>query len=146
MAHDTQHQIEFGGSPVAAEFDGTIAFRLIDRIPVVTISHTFWAHTARQFRYLMGGTVAPDGSLGTEKPFHHQYNWAIIDLRMVSEYRDDTPQFLAEARENFRKLGGDLVAVTYQPERLPAGFKSFESVDEAVVAVKADRAAARRRR
>src|SRR5438046_9604691 len=90
MAHDSQHVIEFGGSKVDEEFDGTIAFSLIDRIPVITISHTFWAHTARQFRYLM------NGSLESEKPIHQQYNWAIADLRMVSDYRDDTPLFLAE--------------------------------------------------
>jgi hypothetical protein len=130
MAHDSQHVIEFGGSKVDEEFDGTISFSLIDRIPLITISHTFWAHTARQFRYLM------NGSLGVEKPFHQQYNWAIADLRMVSDYRDDTPQFLAEARDSLRRLRGDLVVVTYQPQMLPEGFKTFESVDEAVAAVK----------
>src|SRR5438270_8167092 len=130
MSHDSQHLVEFGGSPVHEEFDGTIAFSLIDRIPVLTISHTFWSHTARQFRYLM------NGSLGVEKPFHHQYNWAIADLRMVSDYRDDTPRFLAEARDSLRRLGGDLVVVTYQPQALPDGFKTFETVDEAVAAVK----------
>jgi hypothetical protein len=136
MSHESQHVLEFGGSKVDAEFDGTIAFNLVDRIPVITISHTFWAHTARQFRYLMSG------SFGSEKPFHQQYNWAIVDLRMVSDYRDDTPQFLVEARDTFRRLGGDLVLVTYQPELLPEGFKTFETVDEAVAAVKE----ARRRR
>ena len=130
MAHDSQHAIEFGGSPVDEEFDGTISFGLIDRIPVITISHTFWAHTARQFRYLM------NGSLGVEKPFHQQYNWAIADLRMVSDYRDDTPLFLAEVRDALQRLRGDLMVVTYQPEALPAGFKTFETVDEAVAAVK----------
>jgi hypothetical protein len=130
MSHELQHVLEFGGSKVDEEFDGTIAFSLIDRIPVITISHTFWAHTARQFRYLM------NGSLEHEKPFHQQYNWAIVDLRMVSDFRDDTPQFLAEVRDTFRRLGGDLVAVTYQPELLPEGFKTFEAVDEAVAAVK----------
>jgi hypothetical protein len=130
MSHEAQHLLEFGGSSVDEEFDGTIAFSLIDRIPLITISHTFWAHTARQFRYLM------NGSLGYEKPFHQQYNWAVVDLRMVSDYRDDTPQFLAEARDAFRRLGGDVVVVTYRPEVLPEGFKTFETVDEAVAAVK----------
>jgi hypothetical protein len=130
MAHDTQHAIEFGGSPVDQEFDGTISFRLVDRIPVITISHTFWGHTARQFRYLM------NGSLDVEKPFHQQYNWAIADLRMVSDYRDDTPQFLAEVRDSLRRLRGDLMVVTYQAEALPGGFNTFETVDEAVAAVK----------
>ena len=103
---------------------------------MITISHTFWAHTARQFRYLM------NGSLDVEKPFHQQYNWAIADLRMVSDYRDDTPRFLAEVRDALRRLRGDLMVVTYQPDVLPEGFKSFETVDEAVAAVKE----ARRRR
>ena len=136
MAHDSQHIIEFGGSKVDEEFDGTIAFSLIDRIPVITISHTFWAHTARQFRYLM------NGSLDVEKPSHQQYNWAIADLRMVSDYRDEPPLFLAGVRDALRRLRGDLMVVTYQPEVLPEGFKTFETVDEAVAAVKE----ARRRR
>jgi hypothetical protein len=130
MANDSQHVIEFGGSTVDEEFDGTISFRLEDRIPVITISHTFWAHTARQFRYLM------NGSLDVEKPFHQQYNWAIADLRMVSEFRDDTPPFLAEVRDALRRLRGDLMVVTYQPDVLPEGFRTFETVDDAVAAVK----------
>ena len=133
MSQEAQHQLEFGGSKVDAEFDGTIAFTLIDRIPLITISHTFWSHTARQFRYFM------NGSLGVEKPFHQQYNWAIADLRMVSDYRDETPKFLAEARDALRRLRGDLVVVTYRPEVLADGFKAFETVDEAVTAVKAAR-------
>lgn len=136
MSHDSQHLIEFGGSPVDEEFDGTIAFSLIDRIPLITISHTFWAHTARQFRYLM------NCSLGVEKPFHQQYNWAIVDLRMVSDYRDNTSEFLAETQSSLRRLRGDLVAVTYQPEVLPEGLKTFETVEEAAAWVKE----ARRRR
>jgi hypothetical protein len=130
MSHDTQHMLEFGGSKVEEEFDGTIAFRLVDRIPVITVSHTFWAKTARQFRYFMSSTLAP------EKPFHLQYNWAIVDLRMVSEYRDDSPQFLAEMRDVLRRLGGDLIAVTYHPDALPGDFRTFETVEEAVAAVK----------
>jgi hypothetical protein len=136
MSHEAQHQLEFGGSPVKEEFDGTISFELIDRIPVITISHTFWAQTSRQFRYLM------NGSLDVEKPFHYQYNWAIVDLRMVSEYRDDALDFLMGMRDALHRLRGDLVAVTYQPEVLPEGFKAYESIDEAVAAVKE----ARRRR
>jgi hypothetical protein len=133
MSHESQHFLEFGGSPIAEEFDGTISFQLIDRIPIITISHTFWAHTARQFRYLM------NGSLDKEKPFHQSYNWAIADLRMVSEYRDDVLPFLEHTRDELRGLRGDLVAVTYQPEILPPGFRTFETVDEAVAAVKQDR-------
>jgi hypothetical protein len=133
MSDEAQHLLEFGGSPVDEEFDGTIAFSLIDRIPVLTISHTFWSHTARQFRYLM------NGSLDVEKPFHQQYNWAIADLRMVSDYRDNTLQFLADARDALRRLRGDLVAVTYQPEVLPGDFKSFDTVDDAVAWVKETR-------
>jgi hypothetical protein len=136
MAHDTQHLIEFGGSPVANEFDGTISFKLVDRIPVISISHTFWAHTARQFRYFM------NGSLDREKPFHYAYNWVIADLRMVSEYRDDVLAFLERTRDTLQSLRGGMVVVTYQPEILPAGFQAFETVDEAVAAVKE----ARRRR
>lgn len=133
QSHESQHLLEFGGSPIAEEFDGTISFKLVDRIPVITISHTFWAHTARQFRYLM------NGSLDVEKPFHHAYNWAIADLRMVSEYRDDVLAFLAHTRDELRALRGDLVVVTYQPEILPEGFKTFETIDEAVAAVKEGR-------
>jgi hypothetical protein len=134
MSHDAQHLIEFGGSKVDEEFDGTISFRLVDRVPIITVSHTFWAHTARQFRYLM------DGSLGAEKPFHYQYNWAVADLRMVSEYRDDTPLFLAGVRDALRRLRGDLYVVTYQPELLPGDLNTFETVEEAIAAVKEARA------
>src|SRR4051794_31531786 len=130
MAHETQRFLEFGGSPITEEFDGTLSFNLIDRIPVLTISHTFWAHTCRQFRQLM------NGSLDQEMPFHHAYNWVIADLRMVSDFRDDALKFLVDVRDDMRRLRGDLLIVTYQPDMLPDGFRSFESVEDAVAAAK----------
>ena len=48
----------------------------------------------------------------------------------------------SEARDSLRRLRGDLLVVTYQPDALPEGFKTFEAVEEAVAAVKE----ARRRR
>ena len=64
MSQEQQHHLEFGGSPVHDDFDGTIAFKVVNRVPVVTASYTFGELTARQFRYLMAA------SFGPETPFH----------------------------------------------------------------------------
>ena len=48
MSEEQQHSLEFGGSPVKADFDGTIGYQLVNRVPVITVSYTFSALTARQ--------------------------------------------------------------------------------------------------
>jgi hypothetical protein len=131
MSEQQQHLLEFGGSPVGEDFDGTIAFRLVNRVPVVTASYTFGALTARQFRYFMMG------SFERESPFHQRYKDCILDVRAVTGWRDDAAQFLTTARDTFRQLGGDLYVVTYDTSPLPAGLELFESVEDAMAAAKA---------
>jgi hypothetical protein len=131
MSEEQQHSLEFGGSPVTADFDGTIAYRLLNRVPIITVSYTFSALTARQFRYLMLGTFE------RESPFYQRYKDCVLDLRAVTSWRDDAAQFLITARDTFRGLGGDLYVVTYDSSPLPAGLQAFETVDAAVGAARA---------
>jgi hypothetical protein len=138
-----QHALEFGGSHVGRDFDGTINFRLHGDVPVITVSYTFGATTARQFRYLMGATLSPQ-----EYHFHQRYQYLVVDLRAVTGWIDDTPEFVAETRETMRRLGGELYLVAYDAPALLGSFPTFETVDEALAAVNADREqkrAARRR-
>src|SRR6476646_3556868 len=128
MSEEQQHALEFGGSPVKNDFDGTIAFRLLNRVPVITVSYTFDALTTRQFRYLMLGTFEQ------ESPFYQRYKDCILDVRAVTAWREDAAQFLTTARDTFRGLGGDLYVVTYETSPLPPGLQTFESVDEAMQA------------
>jgi hypothetical protein len=129
-----QHELEFGGSEVKEDFDGTISFRLRDAIPVLTVSYTFNDTTARQFRYLMGATLGPQ-----EYHFHQQYQYLIVDLRAVTAWRGEAPAFMGEVREAMRRLGGDLFLVTYDASMLPGEFHVYETVDGALEAVKAVR-------
>jgi hypothetical protein len=135
-----QHELEFGGSEVKEDFDGTINFSLRDAIPVITVSYTFNDTTARQFRYLMGATLAPQ-----EYHFHQRYQFLVVDLRPVTGWRGEAPAFMGEVRDALRRLGGDLFVVTYEAAKLPGEFLVYETVDEALDAVKAtrQRAAAR---
>lgn len=131
MSEEQQHHLEFGGSPVKQDFDGTIAFKLLNRVPIITVSYTFSSLTARQFRYLMLGTFE------RESPFYQRYKDCVVDVRAVTSWRDDAAQFLVTARDTFRGLGGDLYVVTYEPGTLPTGLQTFETVDAAVQAAKA---------
>jgi hypothetical protein len=130
MSEEQQHSLEFGGSPIKSDFDGTIAYRLLNRVPVITVSYTFSALTARQFRYLMLGTFE------RESPFYQRHKDCILDVRAVNAWRDDAAQFLITARDTFRGLGGDLYVVTYDTAPLPPGLATFEGVDEALQAAK----------
>lgn len=129
-----QHELEFGGSEVKEDFDGTINFSLRDAIPIITISYTFNDTTARQFRYLMGATLAPQ-----EYHFHQRYDNLVVDLRPVTGWRGEAVAFLGEVRDALRRLGGDLYLVTYDASMLPGEFRLYESVDEALDAVRAAR-------
>src|SRR5437867_912636 len=131
MSEEQQHQLEFGGSPIHDDFDGTISFRVVNRVPVVTASYTFSDLTARQFRYLMAA------SFGPERPFQQRYKDCILDVCAVTAWRDDAAQFLTTAQDTFRQLGGDLYVVTYDPSPLPTGLRTFESVEDALQAAKA---------
>jgi hypothetical protein len=133
MSQEQQHHLEFGGSPVHDDFDGTIAFKVINRVPVVTASYTFGDLTSRQFRYLMAGCFGP------ETPFHQRYKDCILDVRAVTGWQGGGAQFLITARDTFRHLGGDLYVVTYDPAPLPPGLRTFESVEDALAAAKSQR-------
>jgi len=135
--HEQRHSLEFGGSPVATEFDGSLSFQSVDRIPIFTISQGFSALTARQIRY---GLVA---TWGPERPGYQRYQWVILDLRMVSGWEAGTPQFVAQLRDRLRQLGGDLVLVAHDPSMLPGEFRVDETPEAAIATVKALRAEAR---
>jgi hypothetical protein len=135
-----QHELEFGGSHVRSDFDGTIHFRLADGIPVITVSYTFGDTTARQFRYLMGATLAPQ-----EYHFHQRHQYLVTDLRAVTSWATESAAFMGEIREAMRGLGGELHLVTYDASMLPGAFAVHETVDEALEAIKATREKARGR-
>jgi hypothetical protein len=135
--HDQRLQLEFGGSPVATEFDGKLAFDLIDRIPIFTAAHDFSAHTARQIRY---GLVA---TWGPERPFYQRYQWVILDVRLVTGWEDGAPAFVHQLRDRLRSLDGDLVLVGGDTSMLPDDYTTADSIEAAVALVKERRAVAR---
>ncbi len=135
--HEQRHQLEFGGSPVSTEFDGSLQFKMQDRIPIFVVSQDFTAHTARQIRY---GLVA---TWGPERPFYQRYQWVILDLRMVTSWEEGTPAFVGQLRDRLRQLGGDLVLVAYDTSMLPGEYTVAETVEAAVALVNERRAAAR---
>ncbi|MBI3909595.1 MAG: hypothetical protein HY320_01515 [Armatimonadetes bacterium] len=105
MAHASQHLLEFGGSPVGTEFDGSLSFQRVDRIPLLRVSQLFTPHTARQIRYCLVATV------GAERPFYHRYPYVALDVRMVQGWEEGTPEFVRSLRERLRELGGELALV-----------------------------------
>jgi hypothetical protein len=140
-SESVQHELEFGGSQVASDSDGTIKFDLINAIPVITLSYTFGDTSARQFRYLMGATLAPQ-----EYHFHQRYRNLIVDLRAVTAWQGEAASLLADTRDSLRRLGGDLYVVSYDASALPGEFQIFETVNEALEALKAAQQQARARR
>lgn len=136
--HQLRHAVEFGGSPVGTEFDGSLSFQSIDRVPIFTVSQDFTAHTARQLRY---GLVA---TWGPERPFYQRYPWVVLDLRMVTGWQEGAPAFVAQLGDLLRReRGGDLVLVAYDTSNLPGEYLAAGTVDEAVALVKERREAAR---
>jgi hypothetical protein len=135
-----QHGLEFGGSHFSSDFDGTINFRLVDAIPVITLSYTFSDTTARQFRYLMGATLGPQ-----EYHFHQRYQYLVADLRAVTAWKEGAAAFMGEVRDAMRSVGGELRVVTYDASMLPGEFAVHETVDEALEAIKESRQKARAR-
>jgi hypothetical protein len=135
--HEQRHALEFGGSPVTTEFDGSLSVQLVDRIPIFTVSQDFSALTARQVRY---GLVA---TWGPERPGYQRYQWVILDLRMVSGWEPGTPEFVARLRDRLRQLGGDLVLVAPEGGAPPGDYPVEATVEAAVEQVKRRRAEAR---
>lgn len=141
MSSDSiQHELEFGGSPVHEDIDGTISFRLVDALPIITVSYRFDDTVARQFRYLMGATLGPQ-----EYHFHQRHQYLIVDVRAVTRWQGEAPRLMGEVRDQMRRLGGELYVVTYDASMLPGEFTVYETVDEALEAAKAAREAARAR-
>lgn len=134
MAAGQQHHLEFGGSPVSTEFDGSLQFRLVDRIPVVAVSHEFTEKTARQIRYELVATVGP------ERPFYHRHYYVVLDVRMISAWQAGAGEFVAALRERMTRIGGELYVVATTPIPVPAGVPVVPSVEEAVATAKALRA------
>ena len=117
----------FGAEPYfSREFDGKLAFKQVDRIPILTASHDFTAHTARQIRYALVATWGP------ERPFYQRYEWIILDIRMVTGWEPGAPAFVAQLRDRLRQLEGDLVLVAYDTSSLPGEFTTAETVEAAV--------------
>ncbi len=132
--HEKQHHLEFGGSHVTTEFDGKLQFRLVNRIPHISVSHDFSELTARQVRYALVATVGP------ERPFYHRYQYVVLDVRMINEWLPGSGEFVGALRERMQKLGGDLFLVATQPVPVPGGVPTFPTADEAIAAAKQMRA------
>jgi hypothetical protein len=132
--HEKQHFLEFGGSPVGTEFPGQLQFRLVDRIPHLSVSHTFDEVAAREIRYCLVATVGP------ERPFYHRYRYVVLDVRMISRWAPGGAEFVVALRERLKKLGGDLFVVTTQPIPNGGTLETHETVEAAVAAAKRLRA------
>jgi len=134
MAAGNQHHLEYGGSHVGTEFDGKLQFRLLDRIPHISVSHEFSELAARQVRYALVATV------GAERPFYHRYQYVILDVRMITEWLPGSVEFVAALRQRLQKLGGELFLVHTGEVFIPGEVPTFATVDEALAAAKQMRA------
>lgn len=134
MAHGEQHHLEFGGSPVSTEFPGKLQFKLVDRIPVIAVSHTFNEETARQVRYELVATVGP------ERPFYQRYFFIVLDLRMVSAWGAGGGAFVDALRQRMQSLGGELFIVATTDIPVSAAVPRFEAQEDAIAAAKDARA------
>ena len=134
MAAGHQHHLEFGGSPVATEFDGKLSFQLADRIPVIAVSHEFTEKTARQIRYALVATV------GAERPFYHRYPFVVLDVRMINEWLPGSGEFVGALRDRLRNIGGELFVVATMENPVPGGTPLHTTIEDAVAAAKALRA------
>jgi hypothetical protein len=129
-----QHYLEFGGSPVGTEFDGSLQFDLKDRIPIISVSQDFTEKTARQVRYALVATVGP------ERPYYHRYQYVVLDVRMIGRWQQGAGEFVGALRDRLRKLGGELFVVATTEIPVPSGVPTFETVDEAQSAARKLRA------
>jgi hypothetical protein len=135
VGHEKQHKLEYGGSDVTTEFPGQLQFRLVDRIPVLVLSHQFDEEAARAVRYSLVATVGP------ERPYYHRYRYVVLDVRMVSEWLPGSGKFVKALADRIKSLGGDLYVISTVP--LPdeaVGVQRFETAEDAVAAAKKLRA------
>jgi hypothetical protein len=138
MAAGHQHHLEFGGSHVTTEFDGSLQFRAVDRIPYLSVSQTFTPKTARQIRYLLVSTVGP------ERPFYHRYQYVILDVRMIGAWEPGSGDFVNALRDRLTNLGGELFLVATTSVPVNASLPKFTTADAAIAAAKELRANRRR--
>lgn len=139
MASGNQHHLEFGGSPVTAEFPGKLQFRLVDRIPVIALSHTFDEETARAVRYNLVATVGP------ERPYYHRYPYVVLDVRMISTWKPGSGEFVEALRERLVKIGGELFVVATVEIPVAETVRRYQTLEDAVTAAKEMRAENRAR-
>lgn len=137
MASGRQHTLEYGGSHVATEFDGSLQFQLVDRIPHISVSHDFTEQTARQIRYALVATVGP------ERPFYHRYRYVVLDVRMIGDWADGAGGFVEALAERLRDLGGGLYLVRTSDVPVSEKVPAFESVEAAHEAARKARASQR---
>lgn len=138
MAAGHQHHLEFGGSHVTTEFDGSLQFSAVDRIPCLSVSNTFSPKTARQIRYLLVSTVGP------ERPFYHRYQYVVLDVRMISTWESGSGEFVTQLRDRLKNLGGELFLVATTTVPVSNSIPKFATMEEAVEAAKKLRADRRR--
>lgn len=134
MAAGHQHHLEYGGSPVGTEFDGSLQFRLVDRIPHISVSQDFTEKTARQIRYSLVATVGP------ERPFYHRYLYVVLDVRMIGEWHAGSGEFVGALRDRMRNIGGELFLVATDTVPVPGQVPAFPTAEEAIAAAKKLRA------
>lgn len=133
--HHHQHHLEYGGSPVGTEFDGSLQFRLVDRIPHIAVSHDFTAQTARQVRYALIATVGP------ERPYYHRWHYVVLDVRMIGGWEEGSGDFVGALHQRMNKIGGELFLVTTDGAiPVPKDVPRYETAEEAIVAAKRLRA------
>jgi hypothetical protein len=132
-SHHKQHALEFGGSHVSTEFDGSLQFRLIARIPYITVSQDFTEKTARQIRYALVATVGP------ERPFYHRHHYVILDVRMIRNWQAGSAEFVKSLAERMSRIDGYLALVA-TGEVPVSGVPTFESEQDAVTETRRVRA------
>lgn len=129
-----QHHLEYGGSPVGTEFDGSLQFELINRIPHISVSSEFSDQTARQIRYALVATVGP------ERPFYHRYPYVILDVRMINAWLPGSGEFVEALRARLDHIGGELYLVATTPVPVSSSVLRYDTVDAAVTAARELRA------
>ncbi len=133
MAAGEQHHLEFGGSPVTTEFPGRLRYQAVDRIPILELSYTFDEEAARAIRYELVSSVGP------ERPFYHRHRFVVLDVRMVSSWKQDAAPFVTALRDRLLSIHGDLYVVANTDTPLQAGVTRYGSIEAAVDAAKTAR-------
>ena len=134
MAAGHQHHLEYGGSAVSTEFDGSLQFELLARVPHISVSHEFTELTARQIRYALVATVGP------ERPYYHRYYDVILDVRMISGWQPGAGAFVDALHARMHRIGGELYLVATVPTPVTSDVPTFTTVEAALAQARANRA------